>query len=116
MSIWCSRWPVIGEDDDEHPDRTVLAYREGWSNHYPDPDTDEPAAVDTAHIPPWCVPGHDTAEDETDAYGEWLRLSISMRETHGCADCRSVYMHEAAVRKLRDDLDAWLNHPKARPQ
>lgn len=131
MSIWCSR-PHIGYDP--YPDEPqpaggqVRSYATGWSNHYPTTDgtVEQPASIDTAHIAPWCVPGHErrsesaTLDDES--VGPWLRLAVdtavhnprnpSTVTGHTSAE---VVLDEAAVRALVDDLTDWLNTPKVHP-
>ena len=129
MSIWCS-WPHIGSDrGDAAPERgNVLTYAEGFSNHYPDltGTHERPAAVALAHIPQWCVPGHEETGDYA-ICGPWLRLEVAgwqalnfwakdalgkpLTEDVGA----TVVLDEEAVRSLRDDLTAWLDRPKARP-
>lgn len=128
MSIWSS-WTEVGYDLlwSKRPKKVrgqVRAYRNGFSNHYPD-STDGPATVGIASIPTWCVPGRD--EEDYDKAGPWLRLSVDSpyamtwwtrdgdqptpEPVHAC-----VVMDEAAVRALRDDLEAWLAMPKVRPR
>lgn len=127
MSIWCSH-PLIGTDpywerDHDDPPGDVRSYAEGWSNHYPDNDVEQPAAIDTAHIAPWCVPGWWDREDELDGkVGPWLRLAV-MTWKHDRKTCvatdesidASVVLDEDAVRSLVADLTDWLGTPKVHP-
>lgn len=111
MSIWCS-WDNIGYDDDRTEDRSVLGYRAGYSNYFPecDPGLDLPGFVGIDHAPAWCVPGH-SDEYDTDDVAEWLRLSVaewSAAEQEPMIT-GSVYMHRSAVEKLRDQLNSWLD-------
>lgn len=127
MSIWCS-WPTIGWDD-EGADVNgmviegdeVRSPRPHWeggevrsytaSHLYPD-DSQQPASVDLAHIPPWCVPGwRDTELDETDALAPWLRLSVDAP-----SESATVVMDEAAVRELHRQLGEWLEAAKVEPR
>lgn len=124
MSIWGSG-ADIGEDDYRR-DGSVLNYIRGWSNHYPTDKAgmagrrETSASVSTASVPPWCVPGHrDTNLDNDQAAGRWLRLDMVHNDvsvydgfTVGDEQLASVVMREDAVRKLRDELDAWLAIPK----
>jgi hypothetical protein len=129
MSIWCSR-ATIGTDrewprDEDDPPGDVRSYVDGWSNHYPTTDgtAEQPACIDTAHIAPWCVPGW-WASLAHDKVGPWFRLSVDAPDTH--MDSRgvtvgpwrhvSVVLDEAAVRSLVDELQSWLDTPKARPE
>lgn len=126
MSIWCSG-PTIGWDDwpDEYPQPQggqVRSYANGWSNHYPTTDgaVEREAAIDTATIPVWCVPGHSEEFDET--LGPWLRLGVSSWEHnwHKPADVigeehADIVMDEDAVRALVASLTEWLEQPKAYP-
>jgi hypothetical protein len=126
MSIWASQ-PVIGHDDDEvEPRGDVRSYIVGWSNHYPD-HMERPSAIDLAHIPAWCVPGHGdhTGQDGDDVVvGPWLRLSIDTVDHHifggkvvvGRDVHVSVVLDEAAVNALIDDLIEWRDTPKVHPQ
>lgn len=139
MSIWASYGSIGWEPESQqssdgvhwhtvpgHMDRgTVIAYRQGWSNHYPDGDPG--ATVGVASIPAWCVPGHKDADesDECDDVGPWLRLDIDspdakaygaggreqLAPVHG-----SAVLDEAAVRALRDGLTAWLDRGKVYPK
>lgn len=97
----------------------VRAYRDGFSNHYPD-DTDAPGSIDLAWIPSWCVPGHD--EEDYSACGEWARLSIDCdgamtwwvkegdeptpKPVHA-----SVVLDVEAARSLAADLLEWADRP-----
>jgi hypothetical protein len=131
MSIWCSR-PHIGFDDFWEPNRKrpaggqVRSYATGWSNHYPTTDdtVEQRAMVDTAHIAPWCVPGHDGDYENERRVGPWLRLGVHGRAQDyrgrelilgGHVDL-SVVLDENAVRALVADLQDWLDTPKARPK
>lgn len=123
MSIWCSG-RVIGHDpawiDDDEQVGDVRSYAGGWSNHYPDQTVEQPANIDTAHIPVWCVPGHRGEVDRV--IGPWLRLCVQSwehdfrnpTETVGQVNA-AVVLDEAAVRALVDDLTDWLARPKAYP-
>lgn len=143
MSIWASE-DIAGRDifGDNH-DGSVVSYINGWSNHYPghfpplieepryqtrspanDITEEIPASIGTGWIPPWCVPGHqDTTDDIDTAVGPWLRLDMTMCNVSvwagveiGNQDVHSVCMNEDAVRKLRDNLTAWLNLKKVHPR
>lgn len=151
MSIWCSR-PMIGTDpcwpdeDEDGAPGDVRSYVEGWSNHYPTTDgtAERAAAIDTASIPAWCVPGHGGDFEEPRRLGPWLRLSVVSPDTHvrprtpeqeaerSAAWQRgetpkvdvdvgtepryvSVVLDEAAVRSLVADLTEWLDTPKVHP-
>lgn len=153
MSIWCSR-PHVGFDlywepdpDEDNPQGgQVRSYVDGWSNHYPTTDdtAERPAAVNTAHIAPWCTPGWEDREDECDGKaGPWLRLSIDAPDTHvehhspevlrerakawergerpetavvvGEDLHVSVVLDEEAVHALIQDLIEWRDTPKTRP-
>ena len=124
MSIWCSG-DSIGEDDNDVRDGSVRSYVNGWSNLYPDQAT-EHAAIDVSHTPAWCVPGRrETDTDNWDGVGEWVRLSLFMRDVDvytnsalniGADDSHAVYMREEAVRALHAKLGEWLDRPKVRPQ
>lgn len=121
MSIWCSQ-PSIGHDQwtDDPPVGDVRSYAEGWSNHYPTTDgaVEQPANIDLAHTPVWCVPGHHDDDDER--VGPWLRLGVYTTDhdgyTVGNPKSATVVMDEAAVTALRDQLTEWLDHPKAQPE
>lgn len=142
MSIWCGYPPIGWEPESDqstdgrrwrkvpgHFERgEVRAYAEGWSNHYPTADVEAPAAVDIAHIPTWCVPGHGDDEGVTDVpFGPWLRLNVYspdaltwwVKDEAGNPTPApvngAVVLDEDAVRALRDDLTGWLNQPKVRP-
>lgn len=54
--------------------------------------------IDTAHVPEWCVPGHEDADPDQIAVGEWLRLSVGEL---------SVLIDADAARELGEDLLAW---------
>lgn len=139
MSIWASYGPIGWEPQSEQstdgvhwhtvPGRmergTVVAYRQGWSNHYPGQDPG--ATVGVAHIPAWCVPGHKDADgsDECDVVGPWLRLDIDSPDAkaygaggveHSAPVHGSAVLDEAAARSLRDDIDAWLRRGKVQPR
>jgi hypothetical protein len=139
VSIWCS-WEHIGTDPRDWqtakgkpvPKKaergTVLSYANGWSNHYPDltGEAERPAVIALAHMPKWCVPGHDETGDY-DINGPWLRLEVVAPETLNFwekgddggptveEDGASVVLDEEAARSLRDDLTRWLDRPKAYP-
>lgn len=127
MSIWCS-WEDIGfEDWPDAPKRPnggqVRSYATGWSNHYPTKDdtVERKASVHLASMPVWCVPGHEEKYDER--YGPWLRLGLESWEhdyskpesVKGRQDA-TVVMDEKAVRALVEQLQRWLDHPKAKPK
>lgn len=80
------------ENDLRKPDR------KGWPQ----------GAIHTAHIPHWCVPGHDEddgcPEDNDAPVGEWLRLSVA-----SAGAWLDVLADRDAVEALRDDLTAWLD-------
>lgn len=122
MSIWVSR-PGIGFDElEDAPAGQVRSYANGWSNHYPTTDgtVEREASVDTAHVPAWCVPGHeDNFDGET--VGGWLRLTVRTTEHDFWSPRRvvgdqvaSVVIDEDAARALVADLRDWLDTPKAR--
>lgn len=137
MSIWCS-WPQVGYDvHAEEPLRggEVLTFAQGFSNHFPDSErTHElPAAIDLAHIAPWCVPGHDEpcptcggGHDHPEV-GPWVRLSV--RADAGLSFWAKdedgnpiqerveadVVLDEAAALRLFHDLGDWLQMPKVHP-
>lgn len=100
MSIFSS-WPLIGADEHEDPDGTVLAYQ--GSHRFPGPG-DPDVTVEVGSIPAWCVPGHADAEDSTDI-AEYLRMSTPDD---------TVILSEAAVLKLYHQLGNWLMTPKRR--
>lgn len=121
MSIWAS-WESIGTWlTDKRQRGDVRSYALGWSNHYPNRRVERPASVGIAHIPSWCVPGHDDEGD--DAVGPWLRLGLTSwlhdwhnpraRPTERAS--LDVVLDEEAVRSLRDDLTDWLDRPKVHP-
>jgi hypothetical protein len=152
MSIWCS-WEHIGTDPtvmyevspgirevkldgktargrravEQKAERgNVLSYAEGFSNHYPNlaGTHERPAVIALAHMPEWCVPGHDDTDDY-DITGPWLRVEVAAPETlsfWGAGDepevkseGATVLLDEEAVRSLRDDLTRWLDRPKVYP-
>lgn len=98
MSIYAS-WPLIGADEHEEPDGTVLIYRS--STRFPDPD-DLRTDIEIASIPAWCVPGHADAEDSADV-AEYLRLRVEDAE---------AILTAAAVLTLYHQLGQWLMTPK----
>lgn len=125
MSIWCSL-PSIGHDNwhDGIRGGEVRSYANGWSNHYPttDGDVEQPACVDLATIPAWCVPGNED-RDGGGELGPWLRLSAYGHEHDPHAptiivsrSSTSVVMSEPAVRQLVADLTEWLETPKVHPK
>jgi hypothetical protein len=89
VSIWCSR-EAIGYDDIFEDGATnhgeVVAYANGWSNHYPTTDgtAETPACISLATIPPWCVPGH-RDEYAEHVVGPWLRLDLFGDEAKSAA-------------------------------
>lgn len=111
----------------------VRAYREGFSNHYPD-ETDGPALICLATIAPWCTPGHGFAEGasldcarcgeqhEYPETGEWIRLDVSsphalswwtkdgVNPTPAPVDA-SVVLDVEAARSLAADLLEWADGP-----
>lgn len=145
MSIWVSH-DHIGTENIQWKDvRTgkpipnvaerghVLTFAQGFSNHHPNHEGthERPANVSVAHIPPWCVPGHDDEFDDYDekgTVGPWLRLDVHAKESldfwrkdddgnpaveelHA-----SVVLDEAAAKALMGDLIAWLTRPKLHPR
>ncbi|MFJ4173375.1 hypothetical protein [Microbacterium sp. NPDC089696] len=98
MSIYSSR-PLIGADENEEADGTVLVY--GSSTKFPDP-ADLSTDIELASIPAWCVPGHAEAEDSTDV-AEYLRLRVEDSD---------VVLTDAAALKLYHQLGNWLMTPK----
>lgn len=128
MSIWCSD-QHIGYDDDDRSGGEVRAYAEGWSNHYPTLDVEGPASVDLAHIPVYCVPGHnEEAASRQGGVGPWLRLSINSPNARSwwtktidgdpvpAPAYVTVVLDEAAARALRKQLTKWIKHDKAQPK
>ena len=125
MSIWVSRHAVGYDEVAEEPvpvGGEVRSYCEGWSNHYPttDGDAERPASIDTAHVPDFCVPGHQ--DDNGNLVGPWLRLTIWTQQHNWHAPSTvagpkdaSVVMDEDAVRALVADLTAWLDHERVYP-
>lgn len=107
MSIYCSR-VVAGQDT--FPDE-----RRGHVVAYPDNDLRRVArrgwpqgAIFTAHIPHWCVPGHEEGDacryqDDDVPVAGWLRISV---KTAGA--WVDVLADREAVQALRDDMSAWL--------
>lgn len=126
MSIWCSRH-VAGVDDEDHTmTGTVVAFAEGFSNHYPE-STDPPASIGVASIPPWCGPGHDNDTTDERPPGPWLRLDVDSpralswwgadpahRPTPAPVHA-SVVLDETAARALAAALIEWADRPKTRP-
>lgn len=145
MSIWASN-DVAGEDVNYQFNGDVVSYITGWSNHYPGYfpsqlagdygvntllDTETPAAISTAWIPPWCVPGHENQAEidglDVDTHlGPWLRLDIDMRDVNILTKddhpfiseptLHSVCLNETAVTALRDNLNEWLTRIKLHPK
>lgn len=125
MSIWASD-ASIGFDqfDDEPQVGEVRSYATGWSNHYPttDGEVERPALIDTAHLPPWCVPGHDDVDTYDGQIGPWLRLGVSgwqhnyfkPSEVIGEVDVQ-VVLDVEAVRALHSHLTWWLEQEKVYP-
>lgn len=103
MSIYSSR-ATIGDPDWEYSRPGIVgSYQPGNAHYWP---TDTNSTIETADVPAWCVPGHET-EDQNDIYrGQWLRLEINAVEQ------ATVLIDADAARSLRDDLDAWLTLPK----
>jgi len=126
MSIWCSG-RTIGYDDwpDENDEMTseVRSYATGWSNHYPttDGDVERPASINTAYLPPYCVPGH--SEDWYEGQvGPWLRLCVDgwkhdyYNPTNVVdKEYASVVLDVKAVESLVHDLTFWLSLEKIYP-
>ena len=123
MSIWCSREHIGNETDWPEPGMpgVVASYAEGWSNHYPDPvaGPESECGISTAHIPTWCVPGHEETAgvDDERPFGEWLRLDVNGWE-HDFHNPRvrpteqrlvSVVLDETAARSLAAELLAWAD-------
>ena len=105
MSIYSTRFGV-GDEEATAPGVVLLRWPSGRNDWPIEPDNYPSGYIDGAHIPVWCVPGHE--DDETsNAVGPWYRLGIDSGE--------EVLLDEAAVAALRDDLTAWLNREKARP-
>lgn len=106
VSIYCSR-VTLGFDHLTGKRRGhVAAYPQNKLARVEDPDWPD-GNVDTAHIPVWCVPGHEGDFDERVA--KWLRMSLSTAGVHA-----SVLLDEKAARALIKDLQAWLELPKAK--
>lgn len=112
MSIYATTLSV-GDQDDEDPGVVVIRntsdLRLGGRNDHPDPNTWPRGSISGAHIPSWCVPGHDA--EKPFAVAAWYRLSID----HGHTFIDAV-LDEHAVRALRDHLSAWLEEEKVYPR
>jgi hypothetical protein len=140
MSIWCSH-EHIGTDPNDWTEMDgtpvpkvaergiVLSRANGFSNHHPDltGKYERPAAIGIAHIPEWCVPGHDETDDTYETVAAWLRLEVAATETLNFwvkdddgnptvdEEHAIVVLDEEAVRSLHADLSRWLERPKAHP-
>lgn len=106
MSIYCSR-VTLGHD----------AWGEGQGRVFAHPNNDlrllgldhwPTGNIDTAHIPAWCVPGHQDETDNDEEASEWLRVSMSSNDTYS-----TVLIDQDAARALIADLQNWLGIPKA---
>lgn len=132
MSIWCSLdhiGTIPGWPDEEPNHRgVVMSYASGFSNHYPTTDGtyEQPAAIATASVAPWCTPGWDQEVDDLDypQAGEWLRLDVASWEYDwasggvptGKREGATVVLDEAAARSLAADLLAWADRPLLKPK
>lgn len=105
MSIWAS-FRDIGEEDMESTG-VVLNCVEG--NWYPEPNWAE-GAVDLAHIPRWCVPGHEEEHDDYKVLGPWMRLGV-----FDGRDYVSVVMDRQAVLELLVGITDWHIAKKVYP-
>ena len=122
MSIWASRIN-IGHDNspwpEERPPGEVRSYANGWSNHYPTPDVEKPAFVGTAHIPPYCVPGHGDDAASEEATGPWLRLHVAVwNEELGSPmipDGGAIILDPDAARSLAAELLSWADSEHVQP-
>ena len=122
MSIYGTTF-VVGDPDEEYEAGVVLI-RDDGTNHWPSLETNRRGSLSGAAIPSWCVPGHeDNINDEPgyEAPGPWYRLAgCSWRHEDGFKGYRlwsdqEYLLDEDAARALRDDLAAWLDLPKTRP-
>lgn len=83
------------------------------SHLQPEPDDSRATAwIATAHVPGFCVPGHDDQPDDYPA-GEWLRLSVDSVHQGQAA---TVLLDSDAARALAHDLLAWADLPKVAPK
>ncbi|MGH3499841.1 MAG: hypothetical protein ACRDQA_02890 [Nocardioidaceae bacterium] len=101
MSIYCTRLHIYPGNRGERPGATVSGYSDNDLTQ-----VDDVGALETAHIPTLCIPGHhhDEQYDSDEPVAEWLRLGIADRPYR----YTDVLLNVAAVQALRDDLDAWL--------
>lgn len=109
-------WPD-GLDEGTSPGVVRTREEQGpWrgSNVYPTDTTGCPASIGLAHIPPWCVPGHEG--EEVDGWGDRLRLDVSSERHH---DDAVIILDETAARNLATALLAWADgithHPEEAP-
>src|SRR5690349_13220183 len=108
MSIYATTI-ILGDEDDDEPPGVVLV-RENGTNHYPNPEQNRRGSIDGAHIPAWCVHGHEDDFNYT-ALGGWYRLSFVTPDSYG-----QMLLDVDAVTALRDDLTRWLEYDKVEPQ
>lgn len=126
MSIW-STTATIGYDDfgpGAIIGGNVHAYRDGWSNAYPNPDVDGPATIDLAIVPAFCCPGNADDDETGDEVGPWLRLSITsphaltwwVKDADGNPTKAPIHgdvvLDPDAAVALRDALTEWIDTPK----
>ena len=108
MSIYCSRI-TVGRDPWESPSTQkgkVFTHPQNNLRLLDLPVWPE-GSIHLAHIPAWCVPGHETEEENYDEIAPWLRLSVDAGG--GYLD---VVLNEDAARALAADLVEWANYPK----
>lgn len=114
MSIYCSR-VTAGTDAWGDGKGEVVAYPDNDLRRIGRRDWPE-GAIYTAHIPHWCIPGHDEGDgcrgqDDDQPVSRWLRISVK-----SAGSWLDVLADRDAVEALRDDLSAWLDldHASAR--
>ena len=108
MSIYCSR-TTVGYDFPFDQTGKVAAYPENNLRRLTEPGFPTDGYIETAHIPHWCVPGHDERDGcvnqcDDEPVAEWLRLIVSTAGAHV-----RLLVDREAVQALRDDLTAWLD-------
>jgi hypothetical protein len=113
MSIYCSR-ETVGVDYWHPKTKPGKPHRVGRVVAHPqnrlalvDSENWPEGSIDTAHIPAWCVPGHQEDTGEFEHISEWMRLTFDVGGMHG-----NVLLDEKAVRALAADLTEWLAVPK----
>lgn len=106
MSIYCSR-VTVGYDFPFVQTGHIAAYPENNLRHLDEPGFPTDGYIETAHIPHWCVPGHDVDDQcgpDEQPVARWLRLIVNAAGAHV-----RVLADREAVQALRDDLTAWLD-------